>query len=318
MNLVDVLIVMLLGYGAYAGYYRGLPIVAADSAGFFLSTVLAALTYKQFAPVVGEWLRLIPSFSNVVSFSLIFVLTELIYAISVHHLLKKLPHHLHFHRLSQWSGALLSAAKTALIITIVLIIYTGLPVGAPWKGSVANAVTSKVLLRLGGNLERQVNRIVGSSITDTLNFFTVRTTSNESVDLGFKTTAVKTAPNIEIAMLGLINQERASRGLKTLTMNEKAREVARTHSRDMFARGYFSHINPDGLDPFDRMEAGGVSYRAAGENLALAPSLELAHNGLMNSPGHKANILSPDFGAVGIGVIDGGRYGLMFTQNFTD
>lgn len=318
MNLADLLIIGLLLYGAYAGYYRGLPIVAADAAGFFISTILAALSYRQFAPFVGEWFRLIPSFADVVSFSLIFVLTELVYALSVHHLLKKLPHHLHSHRLSQWSGAVLSTVKMALVVAIGLIIYTGLPIDAPWKSAVANAKTAKLLMHLSGNLERQVNRVVGSSITDTLNFFTVRTTSSESIDLGFKTTAVKTAPNVEAAMLGLINHERTSRGLKPLVANEEAREVARAHSRDMFARGYFSHINPDGKDPFDRMEAGGVKYRAAGENLALAPTLELAHNGLMNSPGHRANILSPDFGTVGIGVIDGGRYGLMFTQNFTN
>jgi uncharacterized protein YkwD len=52
--------------------------------------------------------------------------------------------------------------------------------------------------------------------------------------------------------------------------------------------------------------------------LAYAASVDLAHNGLMRSPGHRANILSADFGQVGIGVIDGGIYGKMFTQEFTN
>jgi uncharacterized protein YkwD len=59
-----------------------------------------------------------------------------------------------------------------------------------------------------------------------------------------------------------------------------------------------------------------VRFRTAGENLALAPSLQIAHTGLMNSPGHRANILRPQFGRVGIGILDGGRRGLMVTQNF--
>jgi uncharacterized protein YkwD len=84
----------------------------------------------------------------------------------------------------------------------------------------------------------------------------------------------------------------------------------------MFARGYFSHVTPEGRSPFDRMEAAGVSFRTAGENLALAPTLRIAHTGLMNSPGHRANILRPAFGRLGIGVMDGGPRGLMVTQNF--
>jgi uncharacterized protein YkwD len=54
----------------------------------------------------------------------------------------------------------------------------------------------------------------------------------------------------------------------------------------------------------------------AGENLAMAQSLNIAHDGLMKSPGHRANILRLHFGRVGIGVLDGGRDGLMVTQNF--
>ena len=67
-----------------------------------------------------------------------------------------------------------------------------------------------------------------------------------------------------------------------------------------------------------RTEIGGVTYDTAGENLALAPSLNQAHTGLMNSPGHKAIILSLNYHTVGIGIVDGGPYGIMVTQDFTD
>ena len=66
------------------------------------------------------------------------------------------------------------------------------------------------------------------------------------------------------------------------------------------------------------MQKAGINYQYAGENLALAPSTSLAMQGLMNSPGHRANILSPNFHKVGIGVIDGGIYGEMYTQDFTN
>jgi uncharacterized protein YkwD len=86
----------------------------------------------------------------------------------------------------------------------------------------------------------------------------------------------------------------------------------------MFARGYFAHDTPEGVDPFQRMQQAGIVFGIAGENLALAPTLDMAHNGLMNSPGHRANILRPEFRKVGIGVLDGGIYGKMWVQEFTD
>jgi uncharacterized protein YkwD len=92
--------------------------------------------------------------------------------------------------------------------------------------------------------------------------------------------------------------------------------VARNHSEDMLARGYFSHYTPEGKDPFDRMRAAGVKFSVAGENLALAQTLPIAHTGLMNSPGHRENILRANFGRLGIGIIDGGVHGLMISQEF--
>jgi uncharacterized protein YkwD len=64
------------------------------------------------------------------------------------------------------------------------------------------------------------------------------------------------------------------------------------------------------------MRTAGIHFITAGENLALGQTLSICHRGLMNSPGHRANILRPTFGRVGIGVLDGGMYGLMISQEF--
>jgi uncharacterized protein YkwD len=66
------------------------------------------------------------------------------------------------------------------------------------------------------------------------------------------------------------------------------------------------------------MKKAGIKYMDAGENLALAPTVEIAHKGLMKSPGHRANILSPAFRKVGIGVIKNDVYGMMFSQEFAN
>jgi uncharacterized protein YkwD len=86
----------------------------------------------------------------------------------------------------------------------------------------------------------------------------------------------------------------------------------------MWERKYFSHISPEGEDVGDRLDRHNINYFYAGENLALAPTTQTAHNGLMNSEGHRRNILEPQFRSVGIGVIDNGVYGKIFVQVFTD
>lgn len=318
MLLVDLVIVAVLAFAGWLGYQRGFLMVAVDLAGFILAVVAASLVYTKLAVYVARAFTIFPSFAEVIAFLVVLVLVQLVYALAARQILHSLPKGLVYSALNRWAGVLINAARTALVIAIGLIVFTGLPFTASQKEVVTKAEIPRLMLGYSGKLQQGVNQLLGGAISDTLNFITIKPDSGESVALRFTTTDVRVDAASEEAMLHLVNRERVSRGLRPLRMNQTAREVARKHSRDMFARGYFAHVNPDGLDPFQRMEAGGVEFRAAGENLALAPTLQLAHNGLMNSPGHRANILSDDFGAVGIGVIDGGRYGLMITQNFTD
>lgn len=134
--------------------------------------------------------------------------------------------------------------------------------------------------------------------------------------LNFRVREPVARPDLEAEMLRMVNQERRRAGLNELIPDPDLTEVARIHSRDMLARGYFSHYTPEKVSPFDRMKQSNVTYMKAGENLSMAPNLTLSHRGLMNSPGHRENILKPAFGRLGIGIMDGGRYGLMITQDF--
>ena len=84
----------------------------------------------------------------------------------------------------------------------------------------------------------------------------------------------------------------------------------------MIDKYFFGHTSPTYGTPFDALKINGITYRYAGENLAGAPTVVRAHTGLMNSPGHRANILTPNFTHIGIGIVDGGPYGKMYTQTF--
>ncbi|WP_127017871.1 CAP domain-containing protein [Anoxybacter fermentans] len=120
----------------------------------------------------------------------------------------------------------------------------------------------------------------------------------------------------ERQMLNLINNERTKRGLAPLKVDMELVRLARMKSKDMIDNHYFSHISPTYGSPFEMMKNAGIVYRTAGENLAGASSVIRAHTNLMNSSGHRANILNPAFTHIGIGIVDGGPYGKMFTQLF--
>ena len=101
----------------------------------------------------------------------------------------------------------------------------------------------------------------------------------------------------------LLNEDRASRGLPALECNLDLVQVARAHSQDMAQRNYFSHTSPEGLEPWDRVRAAGITgWSIVGENIAYGySSPESVQRVWMNSSGHRANILSTRYTHVGVG-----------------
>lgn len=120
----------------------------------------------------------------------------------------------------------------------------------------------------------------------------------------------------EQRMVNLINQERSKAGLPPLTVDLRLVDLARKKSQDMITNNYFSHTSPVYGDPFKMMTSAGINYRIAGENLAGAGTVDQAHSALMNSAGHRQNILNPSYDKVGVGIAAGGGYGNMYTQLF--
>ena len=121
---------------------------------------------------------------------------------------------------------------------------------------------------------------------------------------------------MEQQMVNLVNQERVKQGFKPLEVDMRLVKAARLKSQDMIDKNYTSHISPTYGSPFDMMKSMGITYKTAGENIAGAGTVDRAHTNLMNSAGHRANILSPNYTKIGVGIIPGGPYGLMITQMF--
>lgn len=118
----------------------------------------------------------------------------------------------------------------------------------------------------------------------------------------------------EQQVVNLTNQERAKQGLPALKLDTELSKVAKEKSLDMKNNGYFSHTSPNYGSPFDMMKQFGISYRAAGENIAMGQrSPEEVVNAWMNSEGHRKNILSSSFTHIGVGHVADGNY---WTQMF--
>ena len=112
--------------------------------------------------------------------------------------------------------------------------------------------------------------------------------------------------SLERQVVALVNQERAAYGLSPLTLSTDLSDGARIKSQDMRDNRYFDHNSPTYGTPFEMMRSLGITYRAAAENIAMGyRTAEAVVDGWMNSPGHRANILSDKYTEIGVGHVDG-------------
>jgi len=317
INAIDLLLLAVIILSLVNGYRRGFVHGVLDLAGWVLS-VLAGLRYYQ---PVARWLGArVDLWSEVwdqpIAFILIGVFVSIVVHLIGHAILTRLPKDIQKRSGNQILGLLPGFVNGLIIAAILSALLLALPLSERVSESTRDSAIANRLAVYAERLEGQLRPVFGEAIGRTLNLLTIRPDSNERVTLPFKVATTRPRPDLEKRMLDLVNQERAAAGLRPLAADPEMTEVARRHSADMFARGYFAHDTPEGLTPFDRMRQSDVEFLTAGENLALAPTLQVAHTGLMNSPGHRANILRPQFGRVGIGIMDGGMCVLMVSQEF--
>jgi uncharacterized protein YkwD len=204
----------------------------------------------------------------------------------------------------------------ALALTTLLL----LPTSAQVRTQITQSALGNALVVDLSSLEPKLQALLGNAAQSTLLYLTPPATPTEgNVQLHFPPDLrLTTDAPAEQTMVAYVNAQRTQRGLAALRSDPTLTAVARAHSTDMFRRSYFSHNTPDGLTPFDRMHAAGITYTSAGENIAYAPNVNIADTGLMNSPEHRANILNPLFTRLGVGIVSGGLFEEMFTQDFAN
>lgn len=122
-------------------------------------------------------------------------------------------------------------------------------------------------------------------------------------------------------MLTRVNAIRRKAGLKPLRLNSVLHEAAQGHAEDMLARGYFAHESPSGATVRQRSRKAGYDWASIGENIAFGQtSVDEVVETWMDSPGHRKNILSPNFSELGVGLALGrgkdGKHQVLWVQNF--
>lgn len=318
-NWVDWVIVGVVGYYALLGWEAGFsPLITSFIS--FVAAVWAAIFWQ--APVAGfltDKFGIASTWSIVLSYILIAFVVQEVVVEMLQALMSRIPKHIRESTFVDWLGAVVSALNGLIIIAFLLLVIQALPL----RGTVKADVRSS---RIGGVLVRTIEKYgpIQSALEEVRagaqKFFTIEPTSKKRItlDVSPKPTDFRVDASAENKMLNLVNAERAKAGAPALVMDVNIVSVTRAHSRDMFERKYFSHYSPEGKDAGDRMTAGGASFTYAGENLAYAPDVETAHQGLMGSSGHKRNILDPQFRRVGIGIIATDSWGIIVTQNFAN
>lgn len=316
MNWVDLAVIILLVVFTLEGYKKNFLFELLDFLSFLLAFILSLRFYNEASKLLAANFQLPHSISNVLGFIAVWFLVETILFGVVHYVLAKKS--LYSNVKLNFLSVVPAFLRGLIFISIILVMVGTFPIQPQIKIAVSESKLGSLILSRTQRLEGPLKNVFGGISQDSLTFLTIKPKSDETVNLGFQTNQSKTNESLESEMIELLNNERTSRGLKKLIYNEKLRAVARYHSTDMFRRGYFSHYSPEGKTVADRGDQFGVSYMVIGENLAYAPTLSAAHTGLMNSEGHRANILAEDYGKIGIGVLDGGPYGLMITQVFSN
>ena len=312
MNIIDIILIIVIGLSIYSGWKKGFIESAFELTiwlgSFLLAFFLSAYILRLFLVfnISGIWIR------PVFFITLLIMFSQYISKIG-DRLTKDVFEETHSH----WSNKLLGIIPglvSGIVYTSLLSFFAS---SYPLGNITQRTKDSELATMLSqnnqwpGKLLSEMAADIGYGATNT-----IHTKGAELVLLSFKTEVFRPRPDLEIRMLDLINNERRNAGLKLMTFDKKLALVAVKHSSDMLQRGYFSHYTPEGISPYDRMRNDRVRFRVAGENLALAQTLQSAHEGFMESPVHKANILHDSFERAGIGILDAGVHGIMITQNF--
>jgi uncharacterized protein YkwD len=317
-NYIDLIIIAILIFFLIESLRHGFWILLSDFVSFLGSLVISLWIYKYIAELLRINFSLPNSFANAIGFVLAAAIIEMTLGYIFGRIIGSVPEKKWNTPFNKWAGIIPGIGEGLLLVTFFIVVAMAVPIKPQIKSDIESSRLGSIFLKNAGVIEKSVNEVFGGVIEDSLTYLTIKPGSTEVIPLTVDKYNLKVDNEAEKEMFALINKERSKESVKELVWSEKLAEVARLHGDDMWKRKYFGHVSPDGKDVGDRLDQMKIYYTFAGENLAMAPTVSTAHKGLMNSEGHRANILDKRYGKVGVGVVDNGVFGKMFVQVFTN
>lgn len=306
--IVDLAIVAFTGAFVWVGQRRGLVNAVAGLAGFLGATAAAVFGYRVAAAPIQGAFKIGRGMANLIGMLAIFSAVLLLGWLGGRELTRLL-------RWTKWgwvnraAGGALGALWALAWASVIVLALSVVPVPETVGSQLERSSLAQGIVEESPRVMRAIAR------TDLRKLITSFLPSGEPEVTIRPTTDFAHSPGAERSMFDLANEERRARGLPALRWDDRLALVARQHASDMYLRGFFSHTNPDGLGPADRLERADVPFSLVAENLALAPSATIAHNRLMGSEEHRREILGERFTRIGVGVMFG-RQGILVTQEF--
>ncbi|TKB98863.1 CvpA family protein [Pedobacter cryophilus] len=316
LNYVDFILALVIILAIYHGWRRGFIIGLLELVELAVSIWAAFSFYLYIATFLDDQFGIMERWLFPLSFFITLLLTRLLIGAVAYRLVKIFSNKTHQSPLNKSMGIFPGSIRGVFYSALLALIFLFIPFWPGLSSKTRESYLASYFTQQIESADQLIAPEISEEIKQSISRLTIEPESDETVYLHYKVANPLVNEQFENQLLKLVNKERRKAGLSLLEKDIEMVTVARAHSSDMFKKGYFSHINLENETPFDRIKKYKISYKTAGENLALAQTVEIAHIGLMNSPGHRRNILNPKFGRLGIGIMDGGIYGIMVTQNF--
>lgn len=318
VNIVDILVLIFIATYGFLTYKRGFFGELFEFVAFTLS-LLCALVFFPFLSLLFQQLKLPEHLANTVAFLGIWLLTEFFVLRINRDLFKEISMSLILSKPNRYLGFIPNILSSLVIIAFLGTLLIVLPTNSQIKSQLTQSSIAGQIVSRTRIFNDSLESAFAKSLRDSLIFLTRKDKEQRFIKLTLpQNLKLRQDSESENKLMALLNLERVKRGIKPLIQQVTLTTVSREHSKDMFQKSYFGHLDPEGHDPLYRISKTDFQFESLAENLSYAPDANTAHEGLMASDAHREAMLSPKFSRVGIGVIDAGNYGKMITQFFAN
>lgn len=317
-SVIDLAVLSLVAVAIWMGFRAGLVATLYSLASWILATAAALAFAGPASNVVERFARLPKPVATSIGFVAVIVVVEALFSITGSLAIRPIVARIRSSPISgpdRALGVIPAVARSLFIVAVAILAIEALPLASDFKAAVETSRSGRIVGEQVTAIQPQIAALTSQLGGSPLLVTKIGEDQTEKLDLP-DDLALEPDPVAERQLFDLVNEERGKLGLAILSWDDRLVPVARAHSQEMFKLKYFSHESPVAGSPFDRLKTAGIRYSRAGENLAYAQSVSVAHRALMGSSGHRENILRPEFTRIGIGVVSAGAYGRMVTQLF--